>query len=99
MEQPVFGGPDNRRFTQDSPALPGAWLKYALHPNKARDLVLIPNRTSDAGALANQRNDSLKAYRNYLQKTLGNVSLRDGRTKHAYCPPAGRGRGQLHSIG
>jgi hypothetical protein len=33
LEQLIFGGSDNRRFTQDSPILPEVWIKYALHPS------------------------------------------------------------------
>ncbi|MGI9509173.1 MAG: S8 family serine peptidase [Geminicoccaceae bacterium] len=83
MEQLIFGGTDNQRFTQDSPILPEVWLKYALHPDKARDLILIPDRSSNAGAFANDLNDRLRAYRKHLPKGLKAVRLRDGRHKRA----------------
>ncbi len=83
MEQLIFGGADNQRFTQDSPILPEVWLKFALHPDKARDLILIPNRTSNAGAFANDLNDRLRAYRKELPESLRNVELRAGRGKRA----------------
>ena len=83
MEQLIFGGAENQRFTQDSPILPEVWLKYALHPDKARDLILIPNRTSNAGAFANDLNDRLAAYKRYLPTSLRKVDLRDGREKRA----------------
>lgn len=83
MEQLIFGGTDNQRFTQDSPVLPEVWLKFALHPNKARDLILIPDRSSNAGAFANDLNDRLRAYRKHLPAGLENVDLRAGRGKRA----------------
>ena len=83
MEQLIFGGSDNQRFTQDSPVLPEVWLKYALHPDKARDLILVPNRSSNAGAFANDLNDRLKAYRTDLPKGLKRVRIRDGKRRRA----------------
>ena len=83
MEQLIFGGADNQRFTQDSPILPEVWLKFALHPDKARDLILIPDRSSNAGAFANDLNDRLRAYRRHLPSRLRTVDLRDGRGKRA----------------
>ena len=83
MEQLIFGGAENQRFTQDSPILPEVWLKYALHPDKARDLILIPDRSSNAGAFANDLNDRLRAYKKHLPPTLRKVDLRDGRDKRA----------------
>ncbi len=83
MEQLIFGGTDNQRFTQDSPILPEVWLKFALHPDKARDLILIPDRSSNAGAFANDLNDRLRAYRKHLPSNLQKVELREGRGKRA----------------
>ncbi|MEZ5935491.1 MAG: S8 family serine peptidase [Alphaproteobacteria bacterium] len=70
MEQLIFGGSENRRFTQDSPILPEVWIKYALHPHKARDLILIPARSSNAGEFANELNGRLRAYRFAVPKPL-----------------------------
>ncbi len=83
MEQLIFGGPDNHRFTQDSPVLPEVWIKYALHPHKARDLILIPARSSNAGEFANELNNRLRAYRRDVPKTLAGVELPNGRNKRA----------------
>ena len=82
MEQLIFGGTDNRRFTQDSPVLPEVWLKYALHPHKPRDLILIPARSSNAGAFAKELNERLAAYRADVPKPLAIEAL-DGRGKRA----------------
>lgn len=73
MEQLIFGGSDNRRFTQDSPILPEVWIKYALHPHKARDLILIPARSSNAGEFANVLNGRLQAYRSAVPKPMKGV--------------------------
>lgn len=82
MEQIIFGGADSQRFTQDSPVLPDVWMKYALHPHKPRDLILIPARTSNAGAFANELNKRLAAYRKDVPKPL-DIDATGGRQKRA----------------
>lgn len=83
MEQLIFGILENQRYTQDSPVLPEVWIKYALHPHKTRDLILVPDRSSNAGAFAHELNRRLKAYRENLPKPLAGVRLRDSRHKPA----------------
>ena len=81
MEQLIFGSIENQRFTQDSPVLPEVWMKYAHHPDKAYDLILIPDRQSNAGAFAEELNQRLKAYRANLPERLKDVDILDNTAK------------------
>ena len=48
----IFGAPEARRYTQDSPILPDVWLQYGEAPDKPVDLLLTPHAESTAAALA-----------------------------------------------
>ena len=67
IEELFYGKPEQqRRFTQDFPALPDVWIEYGKTPDKRVDLLLTPHNESDAPRLARAlrdrvRNDSTTA--------------------------------------
>jgi len=63
IEQLVYGGPHVRRFTQDSPILPDVWVRFGERPRQATDLLLIPNRSTNAGEVATELHERLKRFR------------------------------------
>lgn len=67
LEDLIFHGEANRRYTQDSPVLPDVWLEFAeilsCDPYYRVDLLLTPHRDSSAPALANEVRARLKQER------------------------------------
>jgi serine protease AprX len=47
----IYGPQTERRFTQDSPVLPGVWRRYAEDPDATQDLLLTPHQLSSAAEL------------------------------------------------
>lgn len=47
----LFGGRDRRRFTQETPILPDAWMALAEDPAAPRDLLITPLNTISANRL------------------------------------------------
>ncbi|MBS2014303.1 MAG: S8 family serine peptidase [Deltaproteobacteria bacterium] len=63
VERYVFGGDNERRFTQDSPIMPDVWIGYGWKPvvhgkeedgDGYRDLILTPHCKSSPGKLAKE---------------------------------------------
>lgn len=63
IQQLVYGGDQTRRFTQDSPILPDVWAAFGENPLEGIDLLLIPNRATNAGKAATDLNKRLKDFR------------------------------------
>jgi subtilisin family serine protease len=59
VEQLILGGPDARRFTQDSPVAPDVWLAYWNEPDQPQDLLLTPLIPTTSGQLAIALRDRL----------------------------------------
>jgi serine protease AprX len=51
LEEWIFGRPEERRFTQDSPVLPEVWLRFGEEPGAHQDLLLTPHKDSSAAEL------------------------------------------------
>ena len=66
LTQWIFGSPQHRRFTQDSPVLPEVWLRYGEDPDARRDLLLTPHQRSSAALLMSALSERL------LEGDLGN---------------------------
>ena len=62
VERVLFGGGDDRRFTQDTPVLPEVWIAYATEPLRAHDLIMIPHRDATAGGVAFELRARLAAF-------------------------------------
>ena len=54
LEEHIFGGSGEQRFTQDSPVLPEVWLRFAEDPAKRQDLLLTPHRDSSSAVLMSE---------------------------------------------
>jgi serine protease AprX len=52
IEDLIFGGPDARRLTQDSPVAPDVWLAYWTTPNEPVDTLLSPVAHHSSGQLS-----------------------------------------------
>lgn len=68
VEQYIFGGDNEKRFTQDSPIMPDVWIAFGWKPTiygeeqddgGYRDLILTPHAKSTPGKLAKALRDSL----------------------------------------
>ncbi|MDB4938572.1 MAG: serine peptidase [Labilithrix sp.] len=51
VEKHIFGGPEERRFTQDSPIMPDVWIAFGAATER-RDLLFSPHRDSTPARLA-----------------------------------------------
>lgn len=51
LENWIFGQPGERRFTQESPVLPGVWRRFGEQPRASHDLLLTPHKDSSAAEL------------------------------------------------
>jgi serine protease AprX len=52
LEELIFRGWGERRFTQDSPILPDVWIYYGQAPERPLELLLTPHRDATAGRVA-----------------------------------------------
>lgn len=59
LTQWIFGSPEHRRFTQDSPVLPEVWLRYGEDPGARQDLLLTPDQHSSAALLMSALSERL----------------------------------------
>jgi hypothetical protein len=59
LTQWIFGSPEHRRFTQDSPVLPEVWLRYGEEPDDHQDLLLTPHQRSSAALLMSALSERL----------------------------------------
>lgn len=85
IEQLVYGGEQARRFTQDSPILPDVWVAFGENPRKGIDLLLIPNRKTNAGKAATDLNKRLKEFRRKRRFAPGSKTKRR-RARIAHLP-------------
>jgi serine protease AprX len=51
LEGWIFGSPEERRFTQESPVLPEVWIRFGEDPTARQDLLLTPHKDSTAAEL------------------------------------------------
>ena len=80
VERYIFGGDNERRFTQDSPIMPDVWIGFGTKPavhgkenddGGYRDLILTPHSKSTPGKLAKE-----------LRERLGPAEAKNARIAH-----------------
>ncbi|MEP4038993.1 S8 family serine peptidase [Pseudophaeobacter sp.] len=68
----LYGSPNGRRFTQDSPVLPEVWAKYAEEPGLAVPGLIVPRKSHQAHHVADELYERLLEYRTHHQLTERN---------------------------
>lgn len=86
IQQLVYGGNQARRFTQDSPILPDVWAAFGENPRKGIDLLLIPNRATNAGKAATDLNKRIKDFRRKRPYAPGEKRKKRERARIAHLP-------------
>lgn len=61
--QILYGSPDGRRFTQDTPVLPDVWAEYARRPGRPVDGLIVPRKSHQAHHVADELYARFRAFR------------------------------------
>ena len=72
----LYGSPDGRRFTQDTPVLPEVWLQFARDIGKPVKSLIVPRYNHQAHHVAEELHQRIKKFR--ASRKSSNVEERDG---------------------
>lgn len=72
--QILYGSPDGRRFTQDTPVLPDVWAEYARKPGRPVDGLIVPRKSHQAHHVADELYARFRAFRK-AHKATGRSKL------------------------
>ncbi len=70
LEDVVYCGERQRRFTQQSPIMPDVWIRYGMDAGEQQELLMVPNWHFSTADLAKAIKERLKTDKKH-EKTLG----------------------------